>query len=44
VSAVKYELGSYIPEDYILHSHFRLNLKSYLGFVLFMIRASGGLL
>jgi hypothetical protein len=28
VSAVKYELGFYIPED-ILHSHRRENLKSY---------------
>jgi hypothetical protein len=30
VSPVKYELGSYIPEDEILHSHCRENLKSYL--------------
>jgi hypothetical protein len=29
VSPVKYELGSYIPEDAILHSHCRENLKSY---------------
>jgi hypothetical protein len=27
---VKYELGFYIPEDYILHSHRRENLKSYI--------------
>jgi hypothetical protein len=27
---VKYELGSYIPEDDILRSHHRENLKSYL--------------
>jgi hypothetical protein len=27
--AVKYELGFYIPEDDILHSHRRDNLKSY---------------
>jgi hypothetical protein len=27
---VKYELGSYIPEDAILHSHRRENLKSYI--------------
>jgi hypothetical protein len=27
---VKYELGSYIPEDDILHSHSRENLKSYI--------------
>jgi hypothetical protein len=30
VSPVKYELGFYIPEDYILHSHCRENLKSYI--------------
>jgi hypothetical protein len=29
VSPVKYELGSYIPEDDILHSDRRENLKSY---------------
>jgi hypothetical protein len=29
VSPVKYELGFYIPEDTILHSHRRENLKSY---------------
>jgi hypothetical protein len=29
VSPVKYELGSYIPEDGILHSHRRDNLKPY---------------
>jgi hypothetical protein len=29
VSSVKYELGFYIPEDDILHSHHRENLKSY---------------
>jgi hypothetical protein len=28
VSPVRYELGSYIPEDGILHSHCRENLKS----------------
>jgi hypothetical protein len=28
VSPVKYELGFYIPEDDILHSHRRENLKS----------------
>jgi hypothetical protein len=27
VSAVKYELGFYIPEDGILHSHRHENLK-----------------
>jgi hypothetical protein len=30
VSPVKYELGFYIPEDAILHSHCRGNLKSYI--------------
>jgi hypothetical protein len=30
MSPVKYELGSYIPEDDILHSHCRRNLKSYI--------------
>jgi hypothetical protein len=30
VSPVKYELGFYIPEDGILHSHCRENLKSYI--------------
>jgi hypothetical protein len=30
VSPVKYELGSYIPEDDTLHSHRRGNLKSYI--------------
>jgi hypothetical protein len=30
VSPVKYELGFYIPEDAILHSHRRENLKSYI--------------
>jgi hypothetical protein len=29
VSPVKYELGFYNPEDDILHSHRRENLKSY---------------
>jgi hypothetical protein len=29
VSPVKYELGFYIPEDDIRHSHCRENLKSY---------------
>jgi hypothetical protein len=29
VSSVKYELGFYISEDDILHSHRRENLKSY---------------
>jgi hypothetical protein len=30
VSPVKYEMGFYIPEDDILHSHRRENLKSYI--------------
>jgi hypothetical protein len=30
VSPVKYELGFYIPEDDILHSHRRESLKSYI--------------
>jgi hypothetical protein len=30
VSPVRYELGFYIPEDAILHSHRRENLKSYI--------------
>jgi hypothetical protein len=29
-STMKYELGFYIPEDDILHSHCRKNLKSYV--------------
>jgi hypothetical protein len=30
VSPVKYELGFYIPEDDIVHSHRHENLKSYI--------------
>jgi hypothetical protein len=30
VSPVKYELGTHIPEDTILHSHCREHLKSYI--------------
>jgi hypothetical protein len=30
VSPVKYEMGFYIPEDDILHSHRRENFKSYI--------------
>jgi hypothetical protein len=30
MSPVKYELGFYIPEDGILHSHRRDDLKSYI--------------
>jgi hypothetical protein len=36
VSPVKYEVGFYIPEDDILHSHRRENLKSYIGNSLFV--------
>jgi hypothetical protein len=32
MSTVKYELGVYIPEDDILHSHRRETLKSYIAF------------
>jgi hypothetical protein len=41
VSPVKYELGVYIPQDDILHSHRRENLKSYIaltGWTLLQIR------
>jgi hypothetical protein len=30
VSPVRYEMGFYIPEDTILYSHRRENLKSYM--------------
>jgi hypothetical protein len=30
VSPLRYELGFYIPEDRILHSHRREHLKSYI--------------
>jgi hypothetical protein len=30
VSPVRYELGFYIPEDGIIHSHRREDLKSYM--------------
>jgi hypothetical protein len=30
MSAERYELGFYIPEDDILHSHHRENLKPYI--------------
>jgi hypothetical protein len=35
MSPVRYELGFYIPEDGILHSHRRDNLKSYIRFARF---------
>jgi hypothetical protein len=34
VSPVKYDLGFYIPEDGILHSRHRENLKSYIDLTL----------
>jgi hypothetical protein len=37
VSPVRYELGFYIPEDAILHSHCRENLKSYMVLMLSII-------
>jgi hypothetical protein len=40
VSPVKYELGFYIPEDDILHSHCRENLKSYTVIVISTITQS----
>jgi hypothetical protein len=33
MSPLRYELGFYIPEDDILHSHCRENVKSYIGLV-----------
>jgi hypothetical protein len=33
VSPVRYELGFYIPEDGILRSHRRENLKSYIALI-----------
>jgi hypothetical protein len=38
VSPVKYELGLYIPEDDILHSHGRENLKSYIALTVWAVR------
>jgi hypothetical protein len=41
VSPVRYELGFYIQEDAILHSHRRENLKSYIaltGWTLYLRR------
>jgi hypothetical protein len=37
VSPLRYELGFYIPEDGILHSHRRENLRSYILFPLINI-------
>jgi hypothetical protein len=36
VYPVRYELGSYIPEDDILHSHRREHLKSYMKYIKFV--------
>jgi hypothetical protein len=36
VSPVRYELGFYIPEDGILHSHRRENVKSYILIVILL--------
>jgi hypothetical protein len=33
VSLVRYELGFYIPEDGIFHSHHRENLKSFIALI-----------
>jgi hypothetical protein len=40
VSPVRYGLGFYIPEDDILHSHRRENLKSYSFSLLFRLQLS----
>jgi hypothetical protein len=37
VSPVKYELGFYIPEDDILHSHRPENLRSYMVLASFLL-------
>jgi hypothetical protein len=34
---MRYELGSYIPEDGILHSHRRENIKSYIRYPFILI-------
>jgi hypothetical protein len=38
VSAVKYELGFYFPEDHILHNHRRGNLKSYIALTVWALQ------
>jgi hypothetical protein len=38
VFPVKYELGFYFPEDDILHSHRRENLKSYIALTGFSLK------
>jgi hypothetical protein len=37
VSPVRYELDFYIPEDGILHSHRRENLKPYILIFMFLL-------
>jgi hypothetical protein len=40
MSPVRYELGFYIPEDVVLHSHRRENLKTYIFPVIFSVGVS----
>jgi hypothetical protein len=40
MSPVRYELGFYVPEDGILHSHRRENIKSYISLI-FRIQKAG---
>jgi hypothetical protein len=44
VSPVKYEQGFYIPEDAILHSYCRENLKSYTANIILLPHISSDLL
>jgi hypothetical protein len=44
VSPVKYKLGFYIPQDDILHSHSRDNLKFYIKNISFNLEVSIGCL
>jgi hypothetical protein len=41
MSPVRYELGFYIPEDVILHSHCRENLKSYIALTGWTLKRRG---
>jgi hypothetical protein len=41
VSSVRYELGFYIPEDDILHSHCHENLKSYIALTGWTLKRRG---
>jgi hypothetical protein len=43
VFSVRYELGLYIPDDDILHSHCRENLKSYTVQRLYLMSRPGAL-